>query len=77
MPVITTGAGGIKEMVFNDKNGLVIPKSVNSLIAGVNELSEHPEIIIKMGKESRRIFEEKFTIERTVLQLNQVIAKIL
>jgi len=36
MPVITTGAGGISEMVFNNKNGLVIDKTIDSLISAIN-----------------------------------------
>jgi glycosyltransferase involved in cell wall biosynthesis len=77
MPIITTGMGGISEMVFNNKNGLIIDKKTDSLVSAINTLIENPEMIVTMGIESRKIFEADFTIEKNISQLTQAINNII
>jgi glycosyltransferase involved in cell wall biosynthesis len=76
MPVVTTGVGGIGEMVFDGVNGLVIPKTAEAMAAAAEKLAKNPEVILEMGQKSRQIFERDFTIERVTAQLTEVINKL-
>jgi glycosyltransferase involved in cell wall biosynthesis len=76
MPIITTGVGGVAEMVFDGVNGLIIPKTTEALIATVEKLTKNPEIILEMGRKSRQLFEKDFRLEKTIAQLIQTIDKL-
>lgn len=68
-PVITTDAPGCRETVKYGVNGyLVAVKSVDQLVEMMKKFILNPELIAKMGKESRRIAEEKYDVRK----VNQV-----
>ena len=61
--IITTDSPGCKETVQNGRNGFKIPiKNSKVLSEKMIWMIEHPEEVEKMGKESRRIAEEKFNV---------------
>jgi glycosyltransferase involved in cell wall biosynthesis len=76
MPVITTGVGGISEMVFNNVNGLIIPKTTEAMTEAIEKLVNNPKMILEMGKKSRQIFERNYTIDRVITQLTGIINKL-
>ncbi|MDR1022897.1 MAG: glycosyltransferase family 4 protein [Prevotellaceae bacterium] len=76
MPVVTTGVGGVGEMVFDGVNGLVIPKTAEAMVAAAEKLAKNPEVIPEMGQKSRQIFERSFTLERAITQLAETINKL-
>jgi glycosyltransferase involved in cell wall biosynthesis len=64
-PIITTDAPGCRETVVNGINGYLVP--VRNSIALANAMEKfilHPKIIQRMGKESRRIVEEKYDVKK-------------
>lgn len=64
MPIITTNTPGCKETVIPDKNGFLIPpKNIDPLIDTCRYFLEHPTSIEKMGKQSRKLAEEKFDVD--------------
>lgn len=75
-PVIATNIFGIPEMIINGVNGfLVSPKSYESIKRAILRFVKEPELIITMGKEARRIVEEKFEKEKQMNKLEKALFK--
>ncbi len=69
-PVITTDAPGCKECVEDSYNGYLVPiKSTHHLIQSMLKLSSNPELRIKMGRNSRKIAEEKYDVNLTIAEV--------
>ena len=64
-PIITTDVPGCRETVEQGKNGLLVPpKDADALRLAMEHMMAHPDIRMEMGKESRRIAEERFDVRR-------------
>lgn len=64
-PVITTDAPGCRETVIDGINGFLVPvQDVEALAQAMEQFIQKPELIEKMGKESRRIAEERFDVHK-------------
>jgi len=62
-PVITTDAPGCRETVIDGVNGFLVPvRNVDALVKAMERFILEPELIERMGKESRRIAEERFDV---------------
>ncbi len=78
LPIISTDQGAIKESVVNGINGFIVEKQNSSAIAEkIITLINNPELRIKMGKESRRLYKDKFTEEKMVENLSRVFNAVL
>ena len=78
LPIISTNHAAIPESVIDGLNGFIVEKQNPSQIAEKMQfLIDHPEIREKMGKSSRKLYEENFTeekmTERFINVFNQVI----
>lgn len=63
-PVITTDVAGCRDTVVDGVNGFIIPsRNVTLLAEAMERFILNSELIKKMGKESRRIVEQKFDAE--------------
>ncbi len=63
MPIITTMQPGCKETVIDRKNGFLIPpKEEKPLVEAMKYFLDNPEQIEIMGKESRKLAENKFDV---------------
>jgi len=63
-PVITTEVPGCRETVENGLNGyLVPPRSPKELAQAMVRFIEDPNLILTMGKEGRRLAEERFNVD--------------
>ena len=61
LPVVTTNVPGCKETVINGLNGFLIPKwNTDALVESLEYFILNPNEITKMGKESRKIAENKY-----------------
>ncbi len=77
-PVIATDAGGIPEIVTHGQTGqLVPPGNVDQLAEAICQLLSHPEETVAMARRGRQRVAERFTIERTVQDVEAVYARIL
>jgi len=57
-PIITTDAPGCRETVIPGVNGFLVPvRDVDALVSAMERFIKEPELIERMGKESRRIAE--------------------
>ncbi|WP_197484380.1 glycosyltransferase family 4 protein [Tepidimonas fonticaldi] len=71
-PVITTDAPGCRETVVEGVNGfLVPPRDVEALQRAMLRFIEEPELVERMGQESRRLAEERFDVR----QANAILLK--
>jgi glycosyltransferase involved in cell wall biosynthesis len=64
-PIITTDAPGCRETVVDGENGFLVPiKSVSALVEAMQRFIENPTLAAEMGKQSRRIAEEKYDVHK-------------
>lgn len=69
-PIITTNAPGCSDTVQNGINGYLVPvKRVDELVNAMKRFVLNPDSIEIMGKESRRMAEDKYDVRK----VNQVI----
>lgn len=55
MPIISTGVGGIPEIVGKENGLLVTPGNQEEIVQAMRFFIEHPSAVIKMGKYSQEI----------------------
>jgi len=73
-PVITTDAPGCRETVIDGVNGFLIPpRDVDALVEAMEKFILCPELIMRMGKESRKLAEERFDVkERNKIIMREI-----
>lgn len=65
LPVVSTGEGGIRDEVEDGRNGFVVEtQSADALADAIERLISDEPLRRSMGEEGRRMFEERFTMER-------------
>ena len=75
-PVIGSNTGGIKEIIRDDKDGLLVnPGSADELATAMLSLNEDLDRVLKMGESARQRFLNTFELHRVVDQLSTYIAK--
>ena len=76
-PVIANDAGGTKEIVHHNKNGyLLVNESEDEIVTKILELIDNPEKAKAFGLESKRIIEEKFTLDKMGKAFEKVYAEV-
>jgi len=64
-PIITSDAPGCRETVREGENGLLVPPGdVDALVGAMEYFIEHPEEVVRFGRASRRIAEEKYDVHK-------------
>jgi glycosyltransferase involved in cell wall biosynthesis len=64
LPVVATNVGDNNQMVFNSKNGYIVPvKSVDLICTHLLELVNDQQLRQKMGKESYEIMATNYSVE--------------
>lgn len=73
LPIVSTYHSGIPELVEDGGSGFLVPeKDVVQLAEKLFYLTEHPQLLSKMGTRGRRIVEEKFNIKKLNRQLADI-----
>lgn len=63
-PVITTNSPGCRDTVLEGLNGFLVPPGDHVALAdAMRRFMDHPEDIISMGRESRKLAEERFDVQ--------------
>lgn len=64
-PIIASAAGGTKELVHHEKNGFLIQHETEEKIAElILELIQNQEKVHSFGRESKKIIEDTFTLDK-------------
>jgi glycosyltransferase involved in cell wall biosynthesis len=64
-PIITTDAPGCRETVTHGRNGFLVPvKYVEGIANAMEKFIQNPDLIKKMGKESRQIAIQKYDVHK-------------
>ena len=65
--IITTNVPGCRDAIEAGKNGLLIKeRDVDSLVEAITFLLNNPSKRLEMGRRSRHIAEQKFSIENVI-----------
>lgn len=77
-PVVVTSLGGQKELVIDNVNGIVVPSAnAESLSKAILTLLSSERMALKMGKEGRKMVEEKFAWDKVGEKIVQVYKNVL
>jgi len=64
-PIITTDAPGCRESVEPERNGVLVPiKDSHALATAMRRFIDTPDLVNKMGAESRQIAEDKYDVHK-------------
>jgi glycosyltransferase involved in cell wall biosynthesis len=75
-PVIGSNTGGIKEIIRDDKDGLLVnPGNADDLAKAMLSMNEDLDRVLKMGESAHQRFLNTFELHRVVHQLSTYIAK--
>jgi len=78
LPVISTDRGAIAESVLDGQNGFIVPvQNPHALSSKLKMLIQDAFLRDRMGKESRRLYEENFTEEKMVERLSETFEKVM
>jgi len=73
LPVVGTDLGGIPEVIEDGENGfLVSPGNSGQLAEALKKLIDDREMRKDMGYRGRKRFEEKFTLQRMIRQIEEL-----
>ncbi|MGV7121194.1 glycosyltransferase family 4 protein [Sphingopyxis sp. 550A] len=65
LPIVTTNVPGCRETVEEGRNGfLVPPRDPAALAEAMRYFADHPDAIVPMGAESRKLAEERFDVHK-------------
>jgi glycosyltransferase involved in cell wall biosynthesis len=73
LPVIATSVGGIPELVKHGVTGLLVPPAdPRGLAQAIQHLLDDPEGAFQMGLQGRKRAEEHFTLQRKIVETEQL-----
>ena len=71
-PVIATRIGGIPDLVHDGVNGLLVPPSNSSALAGaILRLADHPEMLKRMGLMSEKMA-KRYSLEVMIEKIEEM-----
>jgi glycosyltransferase involved in cell wall biosynthesis len=74
IPIICANDGGINDLLVDGQHGLVvIPRDVASAASAISRMIENPQHRQQMGKNARRLYQERLTPEALAAQLSTVL----
>ncbi|HOK08509.1 MAG TPA: glycosyltransferase family 4 protein [Candidatus Hydrogenedens sp.] len=77
-PVVATEAGGVPEMVINNKTGLLVPAQNPTLLAeAITYILKNPQKALDMAKQGKKHIEDYFTVQRMVEETISVYQKLI
>jgi glycosyltransferase involved in cell wall biosynthesis len=72
-PAIVTSVGGIPELVENGRTGLLVPPGdAHALAEALLHLLRNPKIALDLGTEARRLYQEQYSPELVIRQIEQL-----
>jgi glycosyltransferase involved in cell wall biosynthesis len=76
-PIVATNVGGVSEAVIDGVNGFIVPpRDPESLAKAILKLINDPEKVKEMGKNSRKLIEDKFDLPKIACELTRCYGKL-
>jgi glycosyltransferase involved in cell wall biosynthesis len=73
LPVVTTSAGGVPELVAHDINGLLVPpEDVVGLAVALRRLIAEPATRARLASEARRTVEADYDVDAAAIAMEAV-----
>ncbi len=73
LPVVGSSIGGLQEVIADEISGLVVkPGDAHELYGAIKRLVEEESLRKQMGLQGRKIYEEKFTTENMIRQIEDL-----
>jgi glycosyltransferase involved in cell wall biosynthesis len=66
LPVVATAVGGVCEILKDGVTGIVVPRSVDSLVESIEKLYDDPENVSRMGEAARVAHSQCFDVVKVV-----------
>jgi glycosyltransferase involved in cell wall biosynthesis len=77
MPVVVTGSGGVKELIDDGIDGLLVePEAPEQLADAIAQLLQNPELALSLSQQSRKKIMAKFSHSRSAETLAQCLEKL-
>ncbi len=64
VPVIASAVGGLREIVRDRENGLLVENTAEAIAAAIGELLAAPDFARRLGRAGRATVAQRFTVER-------------
>jgi glycosyltransferase involved in cell wall biosynthesis len=78
LPVVATDVGGIPELIYHGQNGLLVPPgNAAALAEAIMNLVDDDEKAVRMGRKGRELLEERFTLDRKIIETEQLCLSLL
>jgi glycosyltransferase involved in cell wall biosynthesis len=79
LPIISTkNCGAIEETVIDGYNGILVEKrNVKQLVNAIELLTKDEQLRKRMGKNSRKLYEENFTPEKHLSKFKAIVKNVL
>jgi len=76
LPVVATGVMGVRELVRDGENGLVVrPARVDELVAAIERLANDPGERERMGDAGRRTVEDEYDVTQSAALLRDLFSR--
>lgn len=73
LPCIASDVGGIKDLVENEKNGILVsPQDSKVLSEALHRILTNPEFAMELGKNARASIQQKFDNAESIRRLEQI-----
>lgn len=76
-PCLLTNVDGNKDLVKNSYNGFLVKENYKEISSMIIELYTKPELLKLMSSNSKKLFLEKFSIDKNIRELENIYKKIL
>jgi glycosyltransferase involved in cell wall biosynthesis len=78
LPIVASRLGAMAELVHDGETGLLFePGNEKDLAQKIDWLWDHPQEAVRMGKNARHLYEQKYTPERNYQMLMEIYARII
>jgi glycosyltransferase involved in cell wall biosynthesis len=76
-PIVTTNVPGCREVVKEGENGFLVPaRDAKKLAVVIKKLINNPKLLTTMGKKSRLMAEQEFSIQKVITKTLTLYSKI-
>jgi len=73
LPIVSTNVGGIREIIKNEKNGLlVLPRNPEALAQAIKKLINEPDLREKLGQNAKIDVKQNFGIEKMIKKTREL-----